>query len=236
MKSKRSIRRRVARLSKVERPPAGNPDHKSIPPAGFCAYPQPMAPPPEGASAPLTAILQQLAAGQPDAGDDLPALVYQQLRTLARHRLQSDTSSTLQPTELVHEAWLQLGGGKDQAPAWENRRHFFGAAARAMQQILVGHARRKGALKRGGGRPPLELGSILDLAADPVPETILALDEALDALRTSFPEEAEVVMLRFFAGLSVTETAAALQTSPRQVERHWQFARAWLFDAITHPS
>ncbi len=195
-----------------------------------------MSSPPEGSSEPLTVILQQLAAGQPDAGDDLLALVYQQLRTLARHRLQSDASSTLQPTELVHEAWLQLGGGRDGSPAWENRRHFFGAAARAMQQILVGHARRKGAAKRGSARPALELGSILDLAADPVPETILALDEALASLRTTFPDEAEVVMLRFYAGLSVAETSAALQTSPRQVERHWQFARAWLYDAITRES
>ncbi len=85
-------------------------------------------------------------------------------------------------------------------------------------------------------RPALELGSILDLAADPVPETILALDEALASLRTTFPDEAEVVMLRFYAGLSVAETSAALQTSPRQVERHWQFARAWLYDAITRES
>ena len=214
-----------------------NPErNQEFPPVHFSAYTSAMYGPPDGPPEPLTALLQQLAAGQPAAGDDLLALVYGQLRTLARHRLNGEADATLQPTELVHEAWLRLGGGQDQSPAWENRRHFFGAAARAMQQILVGHARRKGALKRGGGRPPLELGSILDLAADPVPETILALDEALDALRTSFPEEAEVVMLRFFAGLSVTETAAALQTSPRQVERHWQFARAWLFDAITHPS
>lgn len=195
-----------------------------------------MSSPPEDPAEPLTALLQQLAAGEPAAGDDLLALVYNQLRSLARHRLQSDTHSTLQPTELVHEAWLQLGGGRDGSPAWENRRHFFGAAARAMQQILVGHARRKGTAKRGSARPPLELGSILDLAADPVPETILDLDEALGNLRTTFPDEAEVVMLRFFAGLSVAETAAALKTSPRQIERHWQFARAWLYDAITRQS
>lgn len=192
-----------------------------------------MSPPPDGPPEPLTLLLQQLAAGEPEAGDGLLALVYNQLRTLARHRLLADPASTLQPTELVHEAWLQLGGGRADAPAWENRRHFFGAAARAMQQILVGHARQKGAAKRGSGRPALELGSILDLAADPVPETILALDEALENLRATFPDEAEVVMLRFFAGLSVAETAAALQLSQRQVERHWQFARAWLYDAIS---
>ncbi len=191
-----------------------------------------MSSPPEGSSEPLTMVLQQLAAGNPDAGGDLMAMVYQQLRSLARQRILTDTNSTLQPTELVHEAWLQLGGGRDGSPAWENRRHFFGAAARAMQQILVAHARRKGAVKRGSGRPALEIGSILDLAAEPVPEIILALDEALETLQASFPEEAEVVMFRFFAGLSVQETAAALQISPRQVERHWQFARAWLFDAL----
>lgn len=192
-----------------------------------------MSAPPDGSSEPLTLVLQQLAAGNPDAGEDLMTMVYQQLRTLARQRILTDNNSTLQPTELVHEAWLQLGGGKESSPAWENRRHFFGAAARAMQQILVAHARRNGAVKRGSGRPPLEIGSILDLAAEPVPEIILALDEAIDTLRTAFPEEAEVVLFRFFAGLSVQETAAALQTSPRQVERHWQFARAWLFDALS---
>ena len=186
---------------------------------------------------PLTVLLQDLADGRLAAAEDLMALVYQQLRTLARHRLDGDPNSTLQPTELVHEAWLQLGGcSVDGAPAWENRRHFFGAAARAMQQILVTHARRKGALKRGGARPLAELSSILDLAADPVPETILAMDEALTTLAKSFPVEAEVVLLRFYGGLSVVETARALSLSVRQVERHWQFARAWLYRVmVTEP-
>ncbi len=180
----------------------------------------------------LTEVIQQFVAGQPVESDDLLARVYQQLHTLAQHRLRADPNSTLQPTELVHEAWLHLGGGTDPSPAWKNRRHFFGAAARAMQQILVAHARRKGAAKRGRARPLVELGNILDLAADPVPEVILALDEALVSLAATFPVEAEVVLLRFYAGLSVSETADALTLSTRQTERHWQFARAWLYHAI----
>ena len=207
-----------------------------------------------------------MAAGQSGAQENLLSLVYDQLRTLARHRLLTNPNSNLQATELVHEAWLRLGGAGGAAgiqngkvpqnqkpgssrgdekpggtnarensaksPAWENRRHFFGAAALAMRHILVEHARRSGSEKRGGGLPLLEIGSILDLAADPEPEIILALDEALETLRATFPQEAEVVMFRFFAGLSVAETAAALEISVRQVERHWQFARAWLYDAI----
>jgi len=192
-----------------------------------------MSSPSDVPSEPLTAMLRQMAEGDPGAGDELLAAVYDQLRILARHRLLTNGASTLQPTELVHEAWLKLGGGGEKTPAWENRRHFFGAAARAMRNILVDHARRTGADKRGGGRATLELGSILDLAADPRPEIVLALDEALETFRSSFPEEAEVVMLRFFAGLSVAETAATLEISVRQMQRHWEFARAWLFDAIS---
>ncbi len=180
----------------------------------------------------LTAVLKQFVAGQPVVSSDLLASVYQQLRVLANHRLRADPHSTLQPTELVHEAWLHLGGGSDSSPVWENRRHFFGAAARAMQQILVTHARRKRAAKRGNARPLVELGSILDLAADPLPEVILALDEALATFAITFPTEAEVVLLRFYAGLSVVETADALTLSVRQTERHWQFARAWLYHAL----
>ena len=188
---------------------------------------------PDMESAPLTAVLQRVAGGEAGAEAELLALVYEQLRGLARARLSGEAAATLQPTELVHEAWLRLGGGGERTPQWESRRHFFGAAAQAMRQVLVQHARRKGADKRGGGGAPVELSSILDLAAEPVPETILALDEAIKGLRVEFPAEAEVVMLRFFAGLSIPETAAALTLSERSVQRHWQFARAWLYAAIT---
>jgi RNA polymerase sigma factor (TIGR02999 family) len=152
--------------------------------------------------------------------------VYDQLRAIAQQRLNAeDAGHTLEATALVHEAFLRIGN--DRRVPFQNRAHFFATAAEAMRRILVDHARTKGAVKRGGEarRAPL---SVLDLAADSDPAEILALDEALQRLEQAEPDVAAVVRLRFFAGLSGDDTAEALGVSPRQVDRVWAYARAWL--------
>ena len=156
---------------------------------------------------------------------ELVGAVYDQLRAIAQQRMNAENAGhTLQATALVHEAFVRLGEGR-RVP-FKNRAHFFAAAAEAMRRILIDHARAKGAAKR---RPPGgELLSVVDLAEQPDPDQILALDHALGRLEVAEPEVAAVVRLRFFAGLSGDETAEALGISPRQVDRLWAYARAWL--------
>ncbi|WP_169977806.1 ECF-type sigma factor [Tautonia rosea] len=159
------------------------------------------------------------------AAELLPA-VYAELRRLAGSlsgRLAP--GQTLQPTALVHEAYLRLVGNRD--PGWNGRRHFFGAAARAMRDILVEQARRKGARKRGGNARRVELAEGLAIIEPPA-DDLLAVDEAIQRLRAEKPHLAEIAMLRFFAGLSVEETAAVLGVSESTLAREWRFARAWL--------
>lgn len=159
------------------------------------------------------------------AAELMPA-VYAELRRLAAAlsgRL--PPGQTLQPTALVHEAYLRLVG--DQDPGWEGRRHFFGAAARAMRNILVEQARRKGAQKHGGGGRRVELTEGLAVIEPPV-DDLLAVNEAIQKLEAEKPHLAEIVMLRYFAGLSVDETAGVLGMSASTVAREWRFARAWL--------
>jgi RNA polymerase sigma factor (TIGR02999 family) len=159
------------------------------------------------------------------AAELLPAL-YAELRRLAAAlagRLPS--GQTLQPTALVHEAYLRLVGDRD--PGWNGRRHFFSAAARAMRDILVEQARRKGAHKHGGGARRVELTEGLAVIEPPT-EDLLAVDEAIQRLQAERPQLAEIAMLRYFAGLSVDETAAVLGISPSTLAREWRFARAWL--------
>ncbi len=157
-------------------------------------------------------------------------LVYGELRALARVHLRHERPDhTLQPTALVHEAYLLLLGGQD--PPWNDRAHFFHAAAEAMRRILIEHARKRGRIKRGGDRVRIEL-TCANLGAEQDPEEILALDEALRRLEVRDPRSADVVRLRFFAGLSVEETAKALDMSERTVKREWSFARAWMYDAL----
>jgi len=157
---------------------------------------------------------------------DLLPLVYKQLRDLARHRIrQENPAHTLQATALVHEAYLRVTGGD----GFANRAHFFRAAAEAMRRILIDHARAKGAAKRGGRRAVELTSNLLDLATVPDPNQILALDEAISRLEKESPTAAAVVRLRFYAGLSVDETAETLDVSPRSVNREWTYARAWLY-------
>ncbi len=171
----------------------------------------------------------------PDApgqrADALLPQVYAQLRELARHRIrQENPAHTLQATALVHEAYLRVAGdGRDGTTRFANRAHFFSAAAEAMRRILIDHARAKGTSKRGGRRAVELSSNVLDLAVVPDAAQILALDDAISRLEQESPSAAAVVRLRFYAGLSVDETAETLDLSPRTVNREWTFARAWLY-------
>lgn len=177
----------------------------------------------------LTRLFQEMDAGSQDAREAMLAAVYGQLRTIAKVRMANEAPGrTLQATELVHEAWLRLGGPEGGGQGWANRRHFFSAAATAMRRILIEHARSRASLKRGSGQEALSIESVLDLSEAPASERILALDAALASLEAEAPEAHQVVMLRFFTGLSVAECAAALDSSERTVMRHWAFAKAWL--------
>jgi RNA polymerase sigma factor (TIGR02999 family) len=180
----------------------------------------------------LTLLLDAAAAGNRQAATDLLPLVYDELRKLAAACMAAEPSgNTLQPTALVHEAYLRLVGepGGEQ---WNHRGHFFGAAAEAMRRILVENARRRRSLKRGGGRihQNLEAGEI---AAPQPTEDLLALDEALDRLAVLDPVKADLVKLRYFAGMTIEEAAEALVISPATAKRYWAYARTWLFQAMT---
>ena len=175
----------------------------------------------------VSQILEAIGAGDEDAAENLFPVVYAELRGLARsYMAREGEGHTLQPTALVHEAYLRLIGPK--APAWENRGHFFGSAAEAMRRILIDHARRKTSLKRGGDQLRVELDTGIQDAEQVRLEELISVDEALERLEQLDPEMASVVKLRYFAGLTVDETAKALGLSPRSVNRHWTSARAWL--------
>jgi RNA polymerase sigma factor (TIGR02999 family) len=174
----------------------------------------------------VTRLLDQIRAGEARAGDELLALVYDELRAVARNRLAGmPASATLHPTSLVHEAYVKLLGASD--IPWQNRVHFFAAAARAMRDIVVDHARRHAAQKRGGGRRRLSLEQV-EVTLDTQAEHLIALDEALARFETTDPESAQVVNLRFFGGLSGEQTAQALGVSASTVDRLWAFSKAWL--------
>jgi RNA polymerase sigma factor (TIGR02999 family) len=178
----------------------------------------------------VTLLLQRIGEGQSQAAEELLPVVYDELRRLARARLARDRAGLHDPTSLVHEAYLRLVG--DREYRWENRAHFFAAAAEAMRRIGVERARARGRLKRGGGQRRVTLGEEI-ASRDPEPEELLALDEALSRLEAREPPMAHVVKLRYFAGLTVEETAHALELSPRTVKRLWVGARAWLYDAMS---
>ncbi len=178
----------------------------------------------------MTRILDRARQGDPKAAEELLPLVYAELRQLASAKMaQQAPGQTLQATALVHEAWLKLTSNEHSS--WNDRQHFFRAAAEAMRQILVDRARGKQRLKHGAGRVRVDLTKI-DLAADTPPETLLLVDEALQVLAREHPDKAELVKLRFYVGLSVEETAQALGVSEKTIKRHWIHARAWLFREI----
>lgn len=180
----------------------------------------------------VTSVLQAASRGEPAAGARLIELLYDELRRLAAsHMARTPPGNTLQPTALVHEAYFKLmGERRDGAtPKFEGRAHFFGAAARAMRDILVDQARRKSAAKRGGGAPRAAHDAIEDLPAVGQPhEDLPNLDLALRKLEQELPRKAEIVMLRYFAGLTIEQVAVVLGVTERTVNRDWLFAKAWL--------
>jgi RNA polymerase sigma factor (TIGR02999 family) len=183
----------------------------------------------------VTRILSAIEQGDPSAAEQLLPLVYQELRTLAAQKLAREKpGQTLQATALVHEAYLRLvakgDGAAGRAQHWDGRRHFFAAAAEAMRRILIESARRKGRQKHGGGFIREE--ELHDIACLQKPERLLALDEALDRLAAINPQAAELVKLRYFAGMSNADTASILDISPRKANQVWAYARAWLRDEL----
>ncbi|MCC6359285.1 MAG: sigma-70 family RNA polymerase sigma factor [Phycisphaerales bacterium] len=177
----------------------------------------------------ITRLLLDPQVESTERAQRLLPLVYEQLRRIARQRMAAERDDhTLQPTALVHEAYIRLIG--DRELPWQNRAHFFAAAAEAIRRILVDHARSRGRIKRGGDVKRAE--GLIDLAAAENFDEILALDEAFQRLESESPEAAQVVRLRFYAGLAVDDVAAALEISPRQVDRYWAFARAWLYRSL----
>ena len=180
-----------------------------------------------GAVSEVTRILGSIARGDPKAAEELLPLVYEELRKLAAHKMAGEAAGqTLQPTALVHEAWLRLSG--DEGVRFANRAHFFAAAAEAMRRILVERARRRSALKRGGGtgRVSLDEAEILMVVADD--ERLLAVDEALEKLAALDPPMAELVKLRYFTGMTFEEAAPVLGIAERTAKEWWAFSRAWL--------
>ncbi len=178
----------------------------------------------------ITQVLQAIGRGEKRASEDLLPLVYDELRKLAAVRMAGEQAGqTLQATALVHEAWLRLVA--DGERTWQNRAHFFGAAAEAMRRILIENARRKSRLKHGGGQERVNLED-LELAETSPDEKVLLIDEALQELQARDPERAHIVVLKFFGGLTNQEVAESLGIGERTVERQWAYAKAWLFRKI----
>ena len=174
-------------------------------------------------------LLDTLQEGDPVAADQLLVLVYSELRRLAAAKMaREQPGQTLQPTALVHEAWMRLGGDGQR---WENRAHFFGAAAEAMRRILIDRARRKLAARHGGGGEHVDVDEV-EIAAPAKDDELLAVHEAVDKLAAHDARKAELVKLRYFAGLSIDEAADVLGISAPTAKRDWTYARAWLFRTI----
>ena len=179
----------------------------------------------------VTRILSQIESGDPAAAEQLLPLVYDELRNLASARLALEKpGQTLQATALVHEAYLRLVDSSGSVN-WNSRGHFFGAAAEAMRRILIDHARRKGRIRHGGGRTRLNLDEF-EIAGEAGPDNLLDLDAALTRLSIEEAEAVEVVKLRYFAGLTIEQCAQALGISVRTANRHWAFAKAWLYQEL----
>lgn len=180
----------------------------------------------------VTQILNAIEAGDSKAADELLPLVYDQLRRLAARKLsQERAGQTLTATALVHEAYMKLVKRDGQPRDWEGQRHFFGAAAQAMRRILINRARDKMRLKRGGGAKKIPL-DLANLVLDEQSEDLIALDDAIERFAVENPVPAELVKLRFFAGLSLGDAAKTMGIGRRTADRYWAFARAWLFREI----
>lgn len=175
----------------------------------------------------VTQLLHAMGQGDPDAAEKLLPLVYDELRKLAAARMAGERpGQTLQPTALVHEAWLKLVGSTEQQ--WHNRKHYLGAAAEAMRRILIDRARKRNRSRHGAGLQRVDLEQV-DVAVTTKDETLLWVDEALRRLEAEAPERVELVKLRFFVGLSIAEAAEVLGISESSAKRQWNFTRAWLF-------
>jgi RNA polymerase sigma factor (TIGR02999 family) len=178
----------------------------------------------------VTRLLDAIERGEPKAAEELLPLVYEELRKLAAGKMAHEApGQTLQPTALVHEAWLRLRG--DEQRKWDSRAHFFSAAAEAMRRILIDNARRKKALRHGGGQQRLDIQN-LEIAAPGDDDQLLAVSEALDKLAAQDKPKAELVKLRYFVGLTLAEAAEVLQISEPTAKRWWCYARAWLYSEI----
>ncbi|MES1167131.1 MAG: ECF-type sigma factor [Pseudomonadota bacterium] len=178
----------------------------------------------------ITVMLNRIKPGDHPAAEQLLALVYNELRKLAAAKMAHEAAGqTLQPTALVHEAWLRLGG-EDQ-PAWQNRAHFFSAAAEAMRRILIDRARSRQALRHGGGQERLNIDD-LELATAGDDDRVLAVNDALEKLALVEPQKAELVKLRYFAGLTISEAAQTLGIAEPTANRWWAYARAWLLQEM----
>jgi RNA polymerase sigma factor (TIGR02999 family) len=179
----------------------------------------------------VTHILDRVRQGDAKAGEELLPLVYEELRKLATHRMaQEAPGHTLQPTALVHEAWLRLVSEGDRT--WQNRAQFFAAAAEAMRRILIDRARRKHALKRDSGAERIDLDRV-DIALEADADTVIRVNEALEKLAVQDSQAAEIVKLRFFVGLDYVEAAQTLGISERTAKRCWSFARTWLYRELS---
>jgi RNA polymerase sigma factor (TIGR02999 family) len=181
----------------------------------------------------VTRILDRVQQGEAKAAEELLPLVYEELRKLAALKMAGEApGQTLQPTALVHEAWLRLAGSQRQQ--WTGRAHFFAAAAEAMRRILIDNARRKARVRHGGDLVRVDLEGV-DLAVETEPETLLAVDEALERLARIDPLKAQLVRVRYFVGLSIPEAGRALGLSESTAKRYWTFAHAWLYNELKKP-
>lgn len=182
----------------------------------------------------MTLLFERIEQGDADAAARLLPLVYDELRQLAAAKMAREAvGQTLQPTALVHEVWLRLGG--DGQPAWKNRRHFFGAAAESMRRVLIDSARRKHAARRGGGTEHVDIDAIPEISAPAVVQDhgdLLLINEALTALEQHHARSADLVKQRYFVGLTLEEAAEVLDVSLRTAKRDWAYARAWLFAEV----
>ena len=182
----------------------------------------------------VTRLLTAIEEGRDHSADELLAVVYEELRRMAAHRMAGESAGhTLQPTALVHEAWLSLVATP--AQSWQNRAHFFGAAAEAMRRILIASARRKLTQRRGARADHVDVDEI-EIASPEPDDQLLAINDALERFAALEPKQAELVKLRYFVGLKIEEAAEVLGISPATAKRWWAFARAWLYHEIQTPS